>query len=128
MKQRLNNLAQERDVEGGRRPTGTSRSWAGTAAARSPGRPMKYRHLIENLEDDVLYSAGAIVLNAIAKGLLDEVPAEEMKQQKLRIRHTMCRFAKNHGFPKAGEGWVIIDGQAPTPGWRGATWKAALSP
>jgi len=89
------------------------------------GRPMKYRHLIENLEDEKLYSAGAIVRNAIAKGLLDEVPDEEKKVRQ-RVRHTMSRFAHNHGFPKKGDGLEVTAGQPPRPGWRGATWKAAL--
>ena len=92
-----------------------------------PGRPLKYRNLIEALEDETIYSAGAIARNGEEKGLLPQTATrEEKNKQRVRIRHTLVRFAGNHNFPQPGEGWVELKGQAAVRGWFGATWKAAL--
>jgi len=97
-------------------------------------RPLKYRHLIDILEDDTLYSPASIVRNGEEKGLLPvpdgDVPFspadQERSEQAMRIRHSLARFADNHKFPRPSEGFVKLFGQAPAPGWFGATWKAAL--
>lgn len=126
----IKNPASREDAERGRRPSGASSLEAPAATTllkRQSGRPLKYRHLLEILEDDTIYSPGSIVRNGEEKGLLS-IPegSEERNLQRLRIRHTLSRFARNHEFPRPGEGWVTLIGLAPTPGWRGSTWKAAL--
>ena len=101
---------------------------AGEAAAASvrPGRPLKYRHLIEALDDETIYSPGSIVQNGEEKDLL--TTPEEKNNQRIRIRHTLASYAKNHDFCRPGEGWVNLKGLAAAEGWCGATWKAALPP
>ena len=132
-----NNPSPAGEAEGGRRPSGASPAGDG-AGAESPkprvGRPLKYRHLIDILEDDTLYSPASIVRNGEEKGLLPvpdgDVPFspadQERSEQAMRIRHSLARFADNHKFPRPSEGFVKLFGQAPAPGWFGATWKAAL--
>jgi len=141
------NLSQAGEVEQGRRPSGPSplnfspdsiignvqnvQVVANGPVIASPksrvGRPLKYRHLLDILEDDTLYSPGSIVRNGEQKGLLPSVRSVvERNLRRLRIRHTFARFVVNHKFPQPGEGLVKLVGQAPVPGWFGATWKAAL--
>ena len=123
-----NNPSPAGEVERGRRPSGASP--AGDAATASPkrqvGRPLKYRQLLDILDDATIYSPGSIVRNGEEKGLLPPLGPADQSQRRLRIRHTLCRYAVNHKFPRPGEGWVKLDGQAPVPGWYGDTWKAAL--
>ncbi len=92
------------------------------------GRPMKYRHYLTILEDDVVYTPATIVDNGVAHGFRLP-PVSKMAERelaRLRIRHTLARFTKNHGFPFEGDGWVIMRGQAPLRGWFGWRWKNAL--
>ena len=105
---------------------------AATAASPKPqvGRPLKYRQLLDILDDDTLYSPGSIARNGEEKGLLPTMPTvAERNYRRLLIRHTLARFVFNHHFPKlgkGGDGLVKLIGQAPAQGWFGATWKAAL--
>ena len=84
------------------------------------GRPMKYKHIIEPLEDETVYSPGLIAREAIKAGILE-------KEDQLKARHTLARLAKNHFFPSEGDGFVRIPGQASIPGWHGKRWKAAIA-
>ena len=85
------------------------------------GRPRKYGKLMDLLEDQVLYSPGAIALLARDKGHLSSDDKKCLRQRR-RIRHTLARFAKNHHFPPA-HGAVKIRGQRETDGWTGFHWK-----
>ena len=94
---------------------------------KSVGHPMKYRVLIEELEDEVIYSPAKIVNEGIRKGILK---LKETKKEndliKLRARHSLSAFANNHYLHKEGDGMVFIKGQAPMRGWPGETWKKEL--
>lgn len=96
-------------------------------ATRPVGRPMKYRHFIENLEDGVLYTPARIVQHGEMLGFFQKIRSPKLlKKEKQRIRHTLARFSTNHQFPNEGDGMVFLKGQAPTRGWTGKRWKAAL--
>ena len=87
---------------------------------------MKYKNLIELLEDDVLYTPSTIAAMAEASGMLEVSEASDKRLAKQRIRITLGRFSNNHGFPDEGDGMVTVKGQAPTPGWFGWRWKGSL--
>ena len=85
------------------------------------GRPRKYGYLMDLLEDQLLYSPGAIALLAQEHGHLSWDREMGFKERR-RIRHTLARFAKNHDFPTA-HGQVKIGGNRKTDGWTGPHWK-----
>ncbi len=87
------------------------------------GRQLKYRFIIELLEEDVLYTSGSISRIALERGL---VPDEDLIRGKRRIRVAMANYVKAHEFPRDGDGIVFLKGQSPTPGWFGWRWKAAI--
>ena len=89
---------------------------------------MKYRPFLEVLDDDQIYTPATIVRNGITKGLLDDrLKGDELRLQKLRIRHAMARYSANHFFPKKGDGYIDVPGQAPARGWLGKRWKEDLN-
>ena len=91
------------------------------------GRPMKYRHFVLILEDETLYCPATIVEHASRHGLVSSSGRqEEGKKLRIRIRHTLARFSKNHQFPEMGDGLVVMRGQAPQRAWFGWRWKKAL--
>ena len=92
------------------------------------GRPRKYTHIIDALEEDEIYSPGAIVRFAEEKGLLDDYFEEESNKKlvRQRIRISCIRLSEMHQFPAGGDALVTIKGQAPTPGWYGWRWKQSL--
>ncbi len=92
---------------------------------KATGRPLKYRKLIECLADEVVYTPASIVINGIDLGLLNQ-EEELTRASRVKIRHTLARFAKNHRFPVEGDGSVILPGQSLTRGWSGGRWKGAL--
>ena len=90
------------------------------------GRPMKYGQFIEILEDDRIYSPATIVAHGERHNLVPkEGKQEELKKQRMRIRHSLSRFSQNHQFPFGGDGQVsdVIKGQPPQRGWYGHRWK-----
>jgi len=87
---------------------------------------MKYRTILEKLADDQLYTPASIAGYALATGFIDSKDPDRIRLEKQRIRISMGRFSNNHDFPDEGDGMVTIKGQAPTPGWFGWRWKAAL--
>ncbi|CAM2006967.1 hypothetical protein [Acanthopleuribacter pedis] len=91
------------------------------------GRPMKYAFLLLELEDDQIYTPATIVNRGLSEGTLTLESSEDHKQQRVKIRHSLARLSKNHGFPEQGDGTVQLAGQAPIRGWSGKRWKAALS-
>jgi hypothetical protein len=94
---------------------------------RNPvGRPIKYKPIIEALDEDTLYTPATIANFAFDRGLFKEVNAAKVRIQKQRIRIAMGRFSNIHAFPDEGDGMVSIKGQAPTPGWFGWRWKAVV--
>jgi len=91
-----------------------------------PGRPMKYKFLLAPLNDNRIYCPAAIVLEAMENGLWRPLNnGESLQRQKLRLRHSLARFSRNHDFPYEGDGLYIMKGQAPQRGWYGWRWKAA---
>ncbi len=89
---------------------------------RAPvGRPMKYAHIIESLNDEALYSPATIARFAGANGLL---PIVEKAQQRVRV--AMGRLRAYHDFPKHGDGTIRLSGQCPKPGWFGRRWKLLI--
>ena len=87
---------------------------------------MKYKPFLIALEDDKIYCPATIVLNGEKNGLFpSEMDVEELRRQKVRIRHTFARFSANHGFPREGDGPSsdFVPGQAPQRGWLGSRWK-----
>ena len=97
---------------------------------KSVGRPMKYKHFLLVLEDEKIYCPATIVLNGEKHGLFSsDLEPEQLRKQKVRIRHTFARFSANHGFPRQGDGLSsdFVDGQAPQRGWLGSRWKQRFS-
>ena len=95
--------------------------------AKRVGRPMKYRHFLTILKDDQVYTPGSIVRFGESLGLMNpDLQGDELKWEKVKIRHTLARFSTNHMFPKDGDGWVSIKGQPAIRGWFGRRWKEAL--
>jgi hypothetical protein len=92
------------------------------------GRPMKYKDLIEMLDDDQLYSPGAIASFAVSSSYIDEFEPEQLKVEKRRIRIALVQFVRNHGFPPKGDGLIKVKGQALTVGYFGSRWKDAVRP
>ena len=91
------------------------------------GRPMKYAHFITILEDQVIYTPATIVRYGASMGFFDKrLKGEALKAAKMKVRHTLARLSANRDFPKGGDGWTVIPGQAPLRGWLGRRWKAAL--
>ena len=90
------------------------------------GRPMKYDHLIEMLEEDQLYSPATIAAFAKDHGMLNHAGKGLKPLQIQRIRIAMGRLSNNHEFPDEGDGYVKIPGQAHTPAWFGWRWKLVL--
>ena len=94
--------------------------------ANPVGRPMKYNRILAGLKQAELYSAAKIALFAEEQGFISERDPNEVRLAKQRIRLAMGRFRTNHQFPKEGDGLVYNEGQAPTPGWFGWRWQAAI--
>ena len=88
---------------------------------------MKYKSLIEALEEDDLYTPATIAAFAEETAYFEESDPQMKRLAKQRIRIALGRFSNNHQFPDEGDGMVTIKGQAPTPGWFGWRWKAALN-
>jgi hypothetical protein len=86
---------------------------------------MKYDWVLKALTDKQLYTPADIADLAMAMGLGDQFPDEDQKLLRTRVRITMGRFGMNHQFPRGGDGMVVREGQAPTPGWLGSRWKGA---
>lgn len=93
---------------------------------RSIGRPMKYGVILEKLDPNALYTPATIAAFAEQVGLLDRSDQKQRRLAKQRIRIALGRFSNNHNFPDEGDGMVTIRGQAPTPGWFGWRWQAAI--
>lgn len=92
------------------------------------GRPMKYRDFLDILEEDAIYLPATIVDHGIKHGLVELFQdLEQAKKNRLKIRHTLARFAKNHGFPEEGDGSIKMPGQTSMPGWFGWRWQAAIT-
>jgi hypothetical protein len=81
----------------------------------------KYDDLLIQLEDEVLYSAGAIIRFA------QDSDYARLQQALLRIRISLNTRATRYGFPELGDGWIRLRGQGPTPGWFGWRWKSTVT-
>ena len=86
---------------------------------------MKYKKIIDLLDEDTIYTPASIAYFAEDQGLLKSNTPKPIKAEKHRIRISMGRFSNNHKFPDHGDGMVTLPGQAPTPGWFGWRWMAA---
>ena len=94
------------------------------------GRPNIYLPFLAALGDKDIYCPATIVDHGLRSGLFDQyldlhLPNE--KQLRRSIRHTMARFAKNHGFPPEGDGFTTqkCKGRPEMVGWCGFRWKQA---
>jgi len=85
------------------------------------GRPMKYKGIIQALDDQRVYTPAAIATLAEERGLIDR-----QKPARVRLRHALARFTVNHHFPHAGDGYITLKGQAPSLGWFGWRFKDAI--
>lgn len=92
------------------------------------GRPYKYDAIIRKLEKEVLYTPACIARFAEAEGMLPGNPTtqEEIRLAKRRIRIALGRLATHRGFQEESDGFVTLEGQAPTPGWFGWRWIECL--
>ncbi len=94
---------------------------------KSIGRPMKYRAFLEILDDATIYTPTTILRLGESRGLLEPSnDPEELKKQRIRVRHALARYSSNHFFPNRGDGFVCMKGQAPIRGWTGERWKRDL--
>ena len=89
---------------------------------------MKYKPLLESLEEDELYTPASIAAYAQKIEFITSTEPDQVRLEKQRIRIALGRFSNNHNFPDEGDGMVTLRGQAPTPGWFGWRWKAAINP
>ena len=89
------------------------------------GRPLKYSHIIKQLDPDTIYSSASIARFAESSGFITGDPKVK-KSIMLCIRVSCNRLVRKREFPKEGDGQVLIKGQAPTPGWSGWRWQQAM--
>ena len=89
---------------------------------------MKYKPLLESLAEDELYTPASIAAHAQKTEFITSKDPDQVRLEKQRIRIALGRFSNNHNFPDEGDGMVTLRGQAPTPGWFGWRWKAAINP
>ena len=90
------------------------------------GRPLKYRAVLDRLDDAVLYTPASISAFAERMGFIKGRASDWRRLQRQRIRIALGRFSNNHDFPDEGDGMVVLRGQSPTPGWFGWRWKRAI--
>ena len=88
---------------------------------------MKYKVLLDQLDEDELYTPASITAMAERTGFIKSRDPNQRRLEKQRIRISLGRFSNNHAFPDEGDGMVTLRGQAPTPGWFGWRWKAATN-
>ena len=97
--------------------------------ANKMGRPLKYGHIIKILDPETVYSSSMIASLAEEKQLEpfdEELTTAEQRVKRIRIRAVMKRRTKRYDFPKTGDAFVFLKGQAPVPGWYGKRWLATL--
>ncbi|CAM2009156.1 hypothetical protein [Acanthopleuribacter pedis] len=87
---------------------------------------MKYSIIIEQLDEDEIYTPATIADFAEQIGYIDTSDPERYRLERQRVRIAMGRFSNNHRFPDEGDGFVTLRGQPPIPGWFGWRWKAAI--
>ena len=89
---------------------------------------MRYKHILNALDEESLYSPAGIVHFAEKRGLLQSEASdrEARKIEKLRLRIAMGRRESNYHFPREGDGTVKYAGQAPAPAWYGWRWKVTM--
>lgn len=90
------------------------------------GRPLKYKELIYDLEDDVIYSPAKIANHAQESGYILSRDKSVIRLHKQRIRIALARISSYRRFPDNGDGFVTAPGQAVTVGWFGWRWKHAM--
>ena len=96
---------------------------------KNPGRPMKYRAFILNLDKEALYTPATIVDHGVDMGLVQLLSDENLEDEKVvrtRIRHTFSRFARKRDFPNHGDGMIEMEGQQPQRAWKGWRWIKGL--
>lgn len=90
------------------------------------GRPRKYAHFITILDNQKIYSPSSIVAYGEKLGFFKGIHGQAKEVAKRRVRIAIGVMKRTQQFPIRGDGLVIKRGLAPTPGWYGARWKAAL--
>ena len=91
------------------------------------GRPSLYLPFLAVLPDTDIHCPATIVTYGKECGLFDHyITLQGKALKRANIRHTLARFARNHHFPKKGDGWVKPTKFQPmTVGWTGYRWKQA---
>lgn len=90
------------------------------------GRPLKYKYIILLLDPQAIYSAASIAAFARNNGLLGGYTKATLSKKYTRVRITLGRLSRDHGFPKYGDGLVQAPGQPSFPGWCGWRWQKAV--
>jgi hypothetical protein len=83
------------------------------------GRAVAYRHVIDQLEDNIVYTPAMIAEVGVAG--IDNPKKKSKLYQRIRI--TLGSYARKN-FPRQGDGIVERPGQAATFGYFGRRWKA----
>lgn len=100
--------------------------WLSKQPRKIMGRPMKYADLLEQLDEEDLFTPATIAITADESGYIDpDLPPEERRKRIQRIRITMGRLTKNRRFPPDGDGKRRLPCQAPMPAWFGWRWRWA---
>jgi len=84
------------------------------------GRPLKYREILAQLDDDKLYAPKMIATRAWISGQIGS------DRERQRLLSSLGSLIKRHGFPEKGDGMVRPAGQQPQPGWFGWRFKDVL--
>lgn len=100
----------------------SSKDWEMKIPQRGGG-PLKYAHLMNYLEEDIIYSVACIVDLAINRGAID--PNDTVLCQRIRL--SFCRLISNREFPEDGDGMIRRKGQSPRRGFFGKRYKAAVN-
>lgn len=88
-----------------------------------PGRPSKYGVYIHQLDDAELYSGASAVMALSGKGAFRDIPEDELKLFRFRMRVALNNKARS--FPAEGDGEIKIYGQPTQKAYFGTRWKKA---
>ena len=89
------------------------------------GRPIKYKDLLNQLNQNSLFSSAGIARFGIEVGYYEGLTVDKRKKKMRQIYLALGRLAKSRNFPVFGDGIIRLDGQAPTPAWFGWRWQNA---
>lgn len=91
--------------------------------SRNRGRPSKYARYIHLLEDGELYSAAKAVMALAGRGAFADIPTEEQKAFRFRMRVALNNCMQR--LKPGGDGTITLHGYGPVKAYYGKTWKEA---